>query len=132
MKFLVKNEIGQGLLEVVIAIMVMIIIATALVSVVAKSIDNSTFSRNKAKASSLAQKSMEEARDLRDQNQAEFFTEDYASSTCTATITSGMFTVVRTCFYDGEETVALEIIASWVDNKGNHETKINTQLTNWR
>ncbi|MBU1127353.1 MAG: hypothetical protein ABIH88_01080 [Patescibacteria group bacterium] len=132
MRFLVKNEIGQGLLEVVIAIAVMIIIATALVGVVAKSIDNSTFSRNKAKASSLAQKSMEEARDLRDQNQAEFFTEYYASNTCTATITSGMFTIVRDCSYDGDETVALEIIASWTDNKGEHETKINTQLTNWR
>lgn len=132
MRNYLKNEKGQGLLEVVIAIAVMIIIATALISVVAKSIDNSTFSKNKAKATSLAQKSMEEARDLRDQNQTVFFTADYALNTCTETITSGMFEVVRTCSYDEDETVDLEIIASWTDSKGDHETKINTQLTNWR
>jgi Tfp pilus assembly protein PilV len=129
--FFLKKE-GQGLIEVVAALAVLIIVVTALVAVVTKSIDNSTFSKNKATASSLAQKSMEEARDLRDQNKEEFFTADYANNTCSSESTSGIFSISRTCVFDDDKTVSLEIIVSWNDSKGDHDTKINTYLTNWR
>ena len=128
MRNCLKNEKGQGLLEVVIALGVMIIIATALVGVVAKSIDNSTFSRNKAKASSLAQKSMEEARDLRDQDQTAFFTNTDSVCDLTPPTVDGIFTIERECDLESEDVVNLGITASWTDNKGKHETKINTQF----
>jgi len=129
---ILNNNFGQSLIEVVAAIAVISVGILTIVKVTTKSISNTTFARNRALASKYAQESMEEARNLRDSQPTTFFQDN----SCDSNQTLGIFTRVRDCnlsvSVDGKMTMAVIVTVTWLDAAGNHQSRIQTNLTSWK
>ncbi len=69
-KRLIRNSLGQTLLEVMVVIAVSIVVVAALVFATIASLRNAQFSNNEARATSLAQEGLEKVRSIRDRNAA--------------------------------------------------------------
>lgn len=143
---------GQSLFEIVVAIGIVSVILVALVSLTARSLRSSTYSKNTVITTQLASEAMEWMRGQRDSNWTSFAARasssgttwclsslTWVSGTCTNTIPNTIYTrSVRLTSLDQvgsdgiADTVDAEIIVSWSDNDGVHETRSNTRYTNWR
>lgn len=123
-----KENKGQSLIEMVIALSIVIIIILALVGLITVSIRNATFSQNQALATKYAQEGIEEARRLRDEQGDSFFTD----GSCSLTESVGIFTRTRTCSFDGDKTMTVTVVVSWTDTQGYHKSELTTYLTNWK
>lgn len=130
-----KNSKGQSLIEVVAGLAVMMIVVLSLVSVTTVSVRNASFSRNQMLATKYAQEGIEEARNLREtQTEAVFF----VNGSCDNSDMVGIFTRVRDCGLSvdpadlDKKTIEIEVVVSWSDDNGTHESRLNTELTNWK
>ena len=144
-----KNQKGQSLFEVVLALAVISIIIVALVFLASNSIRNTTFSKNKTLSARFSQETVEWLRGERDADWAAFDAHALASSKyCLQTLD---FEDLGTCD-DGDflaetnlvreltltriglnsDQVQAEIEVSWSDAQGDHATTFVTDFTDWR
>jgi len=129
MRFL-KFSKGQSVIEVVIALSLVAIIVLALVRVTISSIQNSSFARDQRTATQYAQEGMENARKLKEENEIEFWGKSGSEE---ETINKFERTVTYTPV-TGEEDQKMEIqvVVTWEDTKGTHQSDLSTYLTRWK
>ena len=145
------NHKGQSLFEVIFAIGIAAVILVAIASLAAKSIANSTFSKNNALASKYAQEGSECLREQRDNALRttgwNAFKLQATNTKClngaapNCIIGSGMCDISGTPFrrgatfsnvvnLNGEEIRAI-VIVQWSDGQGTHQVRNITTFTNW-
>ena len=124
-----KNENGQSLIEVLVALAVMVIVILALVRVTTVSIRNATFAKNRALATKYAQEWMEQTRKERDES-TNFF-DSHCAYQDDNPGSSDIFSRERTCELDGD-TMTIEVTVSWTEGVIPHESKLVTHLTKWK
>jgi Tfp pilus assembly protein PilW len=142
---------GQSLFELVVAIAVSALIVVAMVSLAATSIKNSTYSKNRALASTYAQQATEWLRGERDADYNIFISKVENIGTenemclnnliwmdspiaCNGTIEGTPFEryVVFGLTSDSEVVVTADVVVSWTDSGGLHEVKNATNFSNWQ
>lgn len=132
-----KHPKGQSLIEVIAGLAVMMIVILSLVTVTTVSVRNASFSRNQMLATKYAQEWIEAARNARNtQTEAVFF----LGGSCDDSDMVGTFIRSRTCSLSEDltdptkpkRTITVVVTVSWSDDKGAHESKLTTELTNWQ
>ena len=151
-----KNEKGQSLFEVVLALGVITAITIGIVSLAAGSIRNASFSKNKTLAGRYAQEATEWLRGQRDADFDAFkesVDELSASALCiptspnpnwngrvggcgaSDTITgTSLFREVlfSTDLVSGKTVIEADVRVYWTDAQGDHEVRSATSFTDWR
>ncbi len=152
-----KNEKGQSLFEIVVALAVSTLIIVAIVALASTSIRNSSYSRNNTVATRYAQQTMEWLRSERDINWNDFYA--VASATPSWCMTELDWTISNakpncsdnefipdTFFYREVVFTAGTIDVSgvpkqyvdafvkvyWVDSQGEHQVSSTTRFSDWR
>jgi|GEM_PF-7010174 type II secretory pathway pseudopilin PulG len=145
---------GQTLIETVIALAVVLILVSALLSLSVTSIRSATLSRNKTAASQLAYQQSDLIRNLRDSstlyawnwtNFTSAFTSANCSSSCyvngttfssgttSSTIGSTNFTIwVNGGIVASPASLNYTVNVNWVDTMGSHSERISSILTPWK
>lgn len=141
---------GQSLFEVILALALVALIIVALVALVANSIRNSSFSKNKTYATRHTQTASEWLRGQRDEDWDVFSTNFLFCPTpphvrCLNTLVWGNCgTCGDTEFIDNlfkrevsfsdieVNSVTVEVRTYWLDSQGTHEVRSSTILTDWR
>ncbi len=133
-----SKESGQSLVEMIVAIAVMIVVVTALISVTTTSMRNASFSRDQALATKYAQDAIENVRSQRDHlNSWNAFATECIKINC-GTILSGvsypsLFTLACNCGCPAPgDMCEVTVSVSWTDAKGGHKSELKTRLTNWK
>jgi len=127
-----RKNLGQSLVEAVMAIAVVMIIIVALMVVTTVSVRNVIFSRNQALATKYAQEWIEDARKLRDSQPESVF---FVNGSCNASGIVGGFARTRVCnlTVDGDKkAMIVTVTVSWTDAKGTHKSELTTYLTKWK
>ena len=145
---------GQSLYELVVAIAVSALIVTAVVSLAASSIQNSTFAKNKSVAGIYAQQASEWLRGQRNADMAGFVTKSSVTGSPTywclsdAILSNSSWNKQHTCFdsdvitgtkflrelkfttttVSGKTQIEADVTVSWTDSKGIH---LVTDATNF-
>ena len=130
MKYFRKLDSGQSIIEVIVALSLVAIVVLALARVTISSIQNSSFARDQRTATKYAQEGLENARRLRGEDESEFW-----SKSGTESETIGKFErVVTYTPFAGEEDQKMEVqvVVSWEDSKGSHQSDLSTYLTKWK
>jgi Tfp pilus assembly protein PilV len=147
-----NKEKGQSMFELVVAIAICALIIVAIVSLTTVSINNSSYSKNKALASTYAQQATEWLRGQRDSNIDTFianattpawclqdlgFTRPAVNPAvdCTGKITNTPFVrwvSFNTSLQGGKTVVEADITVSWSDSQGTHTVKSATNFSDWR
>lgn len=145
-----KNQKGQSLFEVVVALAISTMVIIALVALAASSIRNANFSKNKTIASRYAQEATEWLRAQRDADPTAF-----ALKTGTFCMQTLSFDVAGSCnadmmisdLFNREVTLTSSIVSvggvdkniitadvavTWKDVQGDHEVKSTTEFSDWR
>ncbi|MEK7499275.1 MAG: hypothetical protein AAB649_01575 [Patescibacteria group bacterium] len=135
---------GQSLFEVIFALGIVAVILVAIASLAAKSIANSTFSRNNALATKFTQEGIEWLREQRDSldwtmgfyPQANGSTKNFGSlnwppgGSCNIPQNTDLCRQVILASA-GPEEVNVTVIVTWNDGQGAHSARSTTKLTNW-
>jgi Tfp pilus assembly protein PilV len=130
-----KNNSGQTLIEVLLAVAVLIIFLVSMVSVVTHSIANSEFAKNKSLASKYVEEGLEKARAARDQSvDWQTFRTTYNGDVTISPAPPSPF--VRTATFtddelDPDNKKRIVVKVTWTDAKGDHVTQGITYLTRW-
>lgn len=151
-----KNQKGQTMFELIMALMVAMVIVTAIVSVVTVSLRNSLFAKQQSEATRFAQEGLEWVRSQRDSSWTTFYAKSgtVMQRYCVNTLAwpasvvqcDGTQFIAGTSYYrDLElqsfnkdtsnpdfETVQANVIVSWNDARGKHQSRLTTQFTDWR
>lgn len=144
-----KNNFGQGMFEVIIAIFVMAMVTIGVVILATNSISNSSFSRNKTLAGKYAQEAIEWLRGQRDEDITTFKTRILSSPYCLDSLAwtnTGSCTstevIAGTIFerrvdlssglISGKNIIEATVIVSWKDSKGYHEARSVTNFVDIR
>lgn len=156
-KFKIKSsEKGQSLFELVVAIAISALMVVAMVSLAVNSIQNSNFSKNKARAATYAQQATEWLRGQRDNNIETFITEvekatdpnERCFNSLPATISSlSLFPcasnesidgtpfqryVIFSFGNDSKTVITADVTVTWTDSGGAHEAASVTSFSDWR
>lgn len=134
-----RNSKGQSLIEVLGATTILVIVVLSLVAVNTRSVYNASFARDQALATQYAQAGAEKIRAYRDQGSWSDFT-SACESILDAELPPPPFARTVDCYVPQSATdcsgtndrCEVEIIVSWVDNHGSHQSQLRTRLTNWR
>jgi len=135
--------------ELLVAVFVIALSLTAIVSLVTTSIGNTTFSRDRSVAAKSTQEAVEWLRAERDQDWGVFRTRGSANGSpyclpdlswnngqgiCAPLPGTNLRREVLLIYNAGSDpdTVEARVVTSWVDSAGTHESRITTYLTNWR
>jgi Tfp pilus assembly protein PilV len=128
-KIKIKNSNrGQSIIEVVVALSLVVLVILALVKVSVSSINNSAFARDQRAATKYAQEGLENARQCKEENEVAFWN---ASCPELATPADTKFTREITYTQLEEGKMQVDVVVSWVDSKGQHESSLTTYLTKW-
>lgn len=152
-----KNNSGQSLFEVIIALGLVAMIITAVVGLATSTVRNSTFSKDNSVVTKYAQEAIEWIRQQRDtEDWATFVTHttrvhlgtlSWTVTNDTVSGTSYSRTVAFTCErYDvvsGTKTtlvcpdtttnsVGVKVTVTWADGQGVHSVSVPTTLTSWK
>jgi len=122
---------GQILVEIIFTIGIAFLVLLAVIAGTIKAIRSVSFAEDKARAASLAEQGLEEARIFRDRNSWA----DFQAWEKTDQFDEGKFvrTVSVTSPYDDDNYRALvEAVVSWEDGSGSHEVSSQTILSLWR
>lgn len=135
--------------EIVVALAISALIITGIVSLVANSIRNSTYSKNSSRAAVYAQQATEWLRGQRDSDIDGFALNAQASVWCLKDLS---WTLQRACI-DGDEVsdtlfkrqvnfniatvntktiIETDVVVYWQDSQGKHEVKSATNFSDWR
>ncbi len=144
-----RNKKGQSFIELIAALLIVSFVLVALVTLVTKSIANTTFSRNKALATSYTQEAMEWLRGERDKDWGIFYAKT-SNSWCAVSLnwsTQGSHsgacatgdTIASTPFQrniaftrTNASTINATVTVSWSDGIGTHQSVSTTTFTNWK
>lgn len=121
---LIKNNSGQSLVEVLLAVALTGLLLGALVIATTRSIRNSRFAQDQAKATHLAQEKVEYLRNMRDEQGWEYL-KDHLSS-CPGSVPSGFSCAISQDFTSDDE-VAFTVVVSWEG----YDVRQKTTLTKW-
>ena len=124
-----KQEKGQSLIEVLVALALVVLVILALIAVTTISVRNATFAKNQSLATNYAQEAIEGARELRDSDKETFFTNDDAP--CDKTDSISPFELTRECNLVGSDKMTILVTVTWTDAKGDHKSELYTELTKW-
>lgn len=133
-----KENLGQSLVEMLIAISVVIMVILALITVTTISVRNASFARNQASARGYCQEGIEKIRAYRDQNKWKNFV-----SGCEGilVVLSPPFSRTVDCYLESNpsqncsetnDVCEVKVTVSWTDSQGSHKSEIRTQFTSWR
>ncbi len=150
------NTRGQSLFEVVVAVAISALIMVSLVSLVSNSIQNASFSRNKALAGTYAQEATEWLRGQRDADVATFTTNVLTPTWCLKDL-SWTPSQARSCSAQDDllpnspftrqatfsitavddngvlkDLVEASVVVSWDDSQGSHQVASVTNFSDWR
>jgi Tfp pilus assembly protein PilV len=141
---------GQSMFELLVAVFVIALTLTALVSLVTSAVGNTTFSRERTQASKFTQAAVEWLRAQRDDDWGAFkgkgnpsgityCLRDLAWNTgsCSSSQALQDTNLFReaTIIYNSAsnpDSVEARVVTSWVDSNGTHESRVTTYFTNWR
>jgi hypothetical protein len=134
---------GQSMFELLVAVFVVGITLVALVALAARSIGNTTFSRERTQVSKYTQEAAEWLRAERDAGWGVFRARANGGSMsyCLPSLswTVGCTPIAGTNFSreveiteESLETVRADVVVSWSDSSGAHESRVTTYFTNWR
>jgi Tfp pilus assembly protein PilV len=143
-----KEEKGQSLFEVVLALAIAALIIIAIVALATISIRNANFSRNQSLATRHAQESIEWLRGQRDEDWDTFAVRALTPLWCLKSL-SWTSAIIGECGSSGfisdtifkrevsflildASSIDTEVKISWQDTQGLHETKTITTFTDWR
>lgn len=144
---MMKNEKGQSLFEVVLALAVAALIIIAIVALATISIRNASFSRNQSLATRHAQEAIEWLRGQRDEGWDTFAIRALTSPWCLKSLSwpgavggCGSSDFIPDTIFKREisfiildaSSIDTEVKVSWQDTQGLHETKTLTTFTDWR
>ena len=147
-----KNNKGQSLFEVVVAIGILAVVLVGVVSLAATSVSNSSYSKNKTRSNRYSQEAFEWLGRINERDG--FFTlsdladgtkycfpaivddnvNDLKSPNCQAEISGTPFTrhvILDNNLLPGKEVHAT-VVVEWDDAKGTHDVKTSTTFTYWR
>lgn len=145
-----KNQKGQSLFEVVIAIFIISMIIVGVVSVSTSSLSNSIFSRNKTLAGRYSQEAIEWLRSQRDKDISGFVAKtssntDYClqnlewtnTGLCGAAelISNTLFKrqmEFSTSVLSNKNIIEATVVTSWNDSRGYHESRYSTNFNDIR
>jgi Tfp pilus assembly protein PilV len=127
MKILKSNK-GQSIIEVVVALSLVVLVVLGLVKVSVTSINNTAFARDQRAATKYAQEGVENARQCKEENEVAFWNESCPEL---AVPTDTKFTRQITYTQIEEGKMQLDVVVSWTDGKGQHESNLTTYLTKW-
>ncbi|EKE05832.1 MAG: hypothetical protein ACD_19C00176G0054 [uncultured bacterium] len=141
MNYEIRNDAGQSMFEVVIAIFIIAMIIVGVVSLTTISVSNSVFSRNKTLAGKYSQEAIEWLRSQREANFTTFKT-NAVGTRClnTLTFTAPPCQFINTIFKrqvtftttTNPTIIKAEVITSWTDSKGTHQAVSTTEFTDIR
>ncbi|MDZ7586201.1 MAG: hypothetical protein U0946_00460 [Patescibacteria group bacterium] len=141
-----KKHSGQSLVEVVVAVGMMALLLTAVLSLIALSVKNSRLAKDRTKAVGLAQEGVELMRAYRDLNWYGLYaaTGDNWGLAKNWTVTDGLNTYCEDVdkideFFircvevtaDGSDKVEIQVVVSWQEGAQVHQTMQTTNLTKW-
>jgi Tfp pilus assembly protein PilV len=148
-----KNEKGQSLFEVVLALGVITAITVGIVSLAVSSIRNATFSKNKTLAGRYVQEATEWLRSERDNDFTTFQGEALTApgtpmcfptlawtgsvGVCGASETIANTPLFREITFSattisGKTVIDANVRVYWTDAQGGHEVRSSTSFTDWR
>ena len=146
-----RNESGQSLFEIMLALAITTLITVALVALTATSIRNTTFSKNKTLASRYSQEATEWLRGERDVDFNAFETRAATPLYCFPSLTWGSASIgactsgqeiANTLFrreisfsssvVNGKTLIQAGVRVYWTDAQGLHEVRSVTNFSDWR
>jgi Tfp pilus assembly protein PilV len=143
-----RNNQGQSLFEVVVALAIVAVILFTVVSYVSLSIVNASFARNSSLATRLSQEAIEWLRGKRDEDWEDFASRSvpgmgttwcleefvWQAGNCGSDdfVADTVFKREATLIEINSNTVEAKVATYWTDQKGFHEAKSSTYFTNWR
>lgn len=146
-----RNESGQSLFEIILALAITTLIVVALVALTATSIRNTTFSKNKTLASRYSQEATEWLRGERDADFNVFETRAATPLYCLPSLTWGSASIgactsgqeIANTPFRREISFSTTSIACgdlieagvkvyWTDSQGIHEVRSVTCFSDWR
>lgn len=139
-----KYQVGQTLVELLVALGIAAVVVVAMIALASTSLANITFSRLQGESSRLARGTMEWLRSERDTDWNTFAT--HAGTWCMPTLSWTIGTACTSGNPIPDTTLFREVVLSqisadeieasarvyWTDSKGTHETRLNSRLTRWR
>jgi Tfp pilus assembly protein PilV len=149
----IKSTSGQSLIEVLTALAVVLLVLVALIRATTMSMRSGSFSKSQAQASSYAQEAIEWIRAERDKdwdNNIAVRANDLGNKLCLTRlewpIVSGgcgegdyleanqrfKREVTLTSVGGAGNQVEVEVVVSWQESGGEHQSKLTTYLSNWR
>ncbi|MBM3205690.1 type II secretion system protein [Candidatus Shapirobacteria bacterium] len=118
---------GQSIIEVVVALASVILVILALVKVTTISIKNASFARDQRLATQYAQKAIENARRLKEEEPLVFWSKSGEEDI------SGLeerFTgKINYNEVENDKKMEVKVLVFWTDEKGQHESKLTTFFT---
>jgi len=133
-----KSEAGQSLIEVMAAILVIVLVVLALVSITTVAMRNASFSRNQTLATKYAQEAIERIRAYRD----EVDWVDFDETACEEPdglddvdlSDNTTFTRTISCTLDAVDGDLMDVAVtvSWQSAKKTHQSQLSTKLTQWQ
>jgi len=123
-----KTILGQSIIEVIVALSLVVIVVLGLIKVTVVSINNAGFAKDQRTATKYAQEGLENARKEKEDNEAVFW-----EKSGTEEEEFGKFNR-ETTYTETEENqqMHVEVVVSWEDSKGTHESRLETFLTKWK
>ncbi len=119
---------GQSIIEVVIALSLIVLVVLGLVKVSVTSINNTAFARDQRAATKYAQEGLENARQCKEENEVAFW-----NGSCPELAAPSDIKFTREITYTQleEGKMQVEVVVTWTDSKGQHESNLTTYLTKW-
>lgn len=126
-----RNQAGQSLVELLAALSVIVLVLFSLVKVATLSLNNSSYSKQKAQAAKYAQEGIEKTRAYRDANIWSTFSNSCPSLQATLNLPAlpSPFSRTITCVNIDSTKSEVKVIISWTDNKGTHTSKTSSYFT---
>jgi len=128
MKKIGNSISGQSIIEVIVALALIAVVILGLVRVTISSINNASFARDQRGATKYAQEGIENARKLKEENEAVFWNK---SGTETETIGKFKRETTWTEIEDNQK-MQVEVRVWWQDSRGVHESDLESYLTKWK
>lgn len=144
-----KNEKGQSLFEVVLALGVITAITVGIVSLTVNAMRNAAFSKNKTLAGRYAQEATEWLRSQRDNDFNLFETHAQTIEWCLTGLNWNKIgacgepdkisgtpllrdVTFSTSLVSGKTIINADVVVYWTDAQGYHEVRSATSFTDWR
>lgn len=130
---LLKNNRGQALIEIVVALGIGILVLTAITATTIISLSNTSFSAKKSEAIKYLEEGVESVRIERDRASSwSAFLDSWSAKSWTETnVVGDGFNRTILLTLDGNDKVTVLVTVAWSDSKGEHKVESTTFLSLW-